>query len=392
MMLTTVTVDMAPSLVRDPRAPISDTTVIAIASTGSTIVDLGLQRRHGNHGMITAMAMAATPAATMGAIEVPPERNRSWLSTVPRTVSGSRERERTGGVPRGLLRIVCPTHSSGIDVVPVELTHFSRSGSDAPSRTGQYAGGVLVEVYSDIVCPWCYIGQHQFGLALERSPRAADLDVQFRAFQLDPRARNEPTPVWDAYVGKFGGEDAAAAVIARITGAAAAVGLELRLDRALRVNTFDAHRLVWLAGARARQWEVERRLLEAYLVEGRNVADATTLVAIAEEAGLDPVDVESELAAGAGTAEVRGGARVRTRARRARRPHLLLRESGGSAGRAGSGHVRADHRPRGQSSRRELVNRPRSMSRWSDTSPICSTPISRSANHHSTSCRAKRSR
>ena len=84
-----------------------------------------------------------------------------------------------------------------------------------------YAAAVIVEIYSDIVCPWCYIGLHQFGIALERSPHAAELDIEFRAFQLDPRARNEPTPVWDAYVRKFGDEDAAAAVIGRITGAAA---------------------------------------------------------------------------------------------------------------------------------------------------------------------------
>jgi predicted DsbA family dithiol-disulfide isomerase len=162
---------------------------------------------------------------------------------------------------------------------------------------------VLVEIYSDIVCPWCYIGQHQFGVALERSPHAAELDIAFRAFQLDPRARTEPTPVWDAYVRKFGGEDAAAAVIGRITGAAAGVGLELRLDRALRVNTFDAHRLVWFAEG-PRQWAVERALLEAYLVEGRNVADRTTLVAIGEECGLEPAAVEELLTGGGGVAEV----------------------------------------------------------------------------------------
>jgi predicted DsbA family dithiol-disulfide isomerase len=163
---------------------------------------------------------------------------------------------------------------------------------------------VLVEIYSDIVCPWCYIGLHQFGLALEQTPHAAELEITFRAFQLDPRARNEPTPVWDAYVRKFGSEDAAAAVIGRITGAAAGVGLELRLDRALRVNTFDAHRLVWFAGEGPQQWAVERALLEAYLVEGRNVADRPTLVAIGEECGLDPVAVEALLAGSGGVAEV----------------------------------------------------------------------------------------
>jgi predicted DsbA family dithiol-disulfide isomerase len=163
---------------------------------------------------------------------------------------------------------------------------------------------VLVEIYSDIVCPWCYIGQHQFGIALERSPHAADIEVVWRAFQLDPRARTEPTPVHDAYVRKFGGEDAAAAVIGRITGAAAAVGLELRLDRALRVNTFDAHRLVWFAGEGPHQWAVDRALMAAYLVEGRNVADRTTLVAIGEEVGLVPAEVEAFLASRDGAAEV----------------------------------------------------------------------------------------
>src|SRR3954471_19860075 len=88
MMLTTAAVDIAPSLVRDPRAPISDATVSAIASTGSTIVARGLHRRHGNQGMITATRIAARPAATIGPIDAPPDCSRCWLKTAPRTVSG----------------------------------------------------------------------------------------------------------------------------------------------------------------------------------------------------------------------------------------------------------------------------------------------------------------
>lgn len=164
---------------------------------------------------------------------------------------------------------------------------------------------MLVEIYSDIVCPWCYIGQHQFGLALERSPRAAEIGVGWRAFQLDPRARNEPTPVFDAWARKFGGEDQAAAAISRITGAAEAVGLEMRLDRALRVNTFDAHRLVWFVGDGQRQWDLERVLMRAYFVEGRNVADRATLVELGESVGCDPVEVERFLASADGVDEVR---------------------------------------------------------------------------------------
>ena len=164
---------------------------------------------------------------------------------------------------------------------------------------------MLVEIYSDIVCPWCYIGQHQFARALADSPHRDSLEVSWRAYQLDPRARNEPTPVADAYARKFGGEERAAAVIARIASAAADVGLEIRLDRALRVNTFDAHRVVWMAEGTDRQWAIERRLLEAYLVEGRNVADEGTLVELAESVGFDPARVERGLRAGEGAEEVR---------------------------------------------------------------------------------------
>jgi len=165
-------------------------------------------------------------------------------------------------------------------------------------------GAVLVEIYSDVICPWCYIGQHQFAAALDQSPHAGSIDVGWRAFQLDPRAKAEPTSVFDAYTRKFGGEDQAQAVISRLTGVAAAVGLELRLDRALRVNTFDAHRLIWFVGDGTRQWDLERVLMQAYFVDGRNVAHHPTLIELAESVGCDPRAVEQFLAGRDGTAEV----------------------------------------------------------------------------------------
>ena len=93
---------------------------------------------------------------------------------------------------------------------------------------------MLVEIYSDIVCPWCYIGQYQFAEALDRSPYGDQIETVWRAFQLDPRAPSEPTSVFSAYAKKYGGDDQAEAIINRITGAAAGVGLEMRLDQALR--------------------------------------------------------------------------------------------------------------------------------------------------------------
>lgn len=167
-----------------------------------------------------------------------------------------------------------------------------------------YGDEMLVEIYSDIVCPWCYIGQHQFGEAVERSQYGDEVETRWRAFQLDPRAPAEPTSVFAAYAKKFGSEERAEAIIGRITAAANGVGLELRLDRALRVNTFDAHRLVWSAHDTDLQWTLERRLMEAYFVDGRNVADHSTLIDIAEAVGLDPTEVERFLGGPGGRAEV----------------------------------------------------------------------------------------
>jgi predicted DsbA family dithiol-disulfide isomerase len=163
---------------------------------------------------------------------------------------------------------------------------------------------MLVEIYSDVICPWCYIGQHQFGIALDRHPRGSEISVGWRAYQLDPRARREPMPVFEAYARKFGGEDRAAAAIARMTGAAESVGLEMRLDRALRANTFDAHRLVWFVGDGPIQWDLELALMRAYFVEGRNIAEHAALIEIAETVDLAPAEVEAFLAGSGGVTAV----------------------------------------------------------------------------------------
>lgn len=160
-----------------------------------------------------------------------------------------------------------------------------------------------IEVWSDVVCPWCYIGEHRLALAVERSGVA--VDVVWRPFQLDPRAPAEPQPVVEAYARKFGGPEAARRVIERITDAARADGLELRLDRAQRANTFDAHRLMAWARPRGRQSEVGMRLFRAYFVEGRNVADHAVLAEVAEAAGLPGSEATAMLASGECAGEVR---------------------------------------------------------------------------------------
>jgi predicted DsbA family dithiol-disulfide isomerase len=153
-----------------------------------------------------------------------------------------------------------------------------------------------VEIWSDVVCPWCYIGKRRFERALARFPHTDELDVVFRPFQLDPGAPAVPTPVLDAYSRKFGGPEVARQIVERVTAAAAGEGLEFHLEVAQRANTLDAHRVLDLALTRGVQPEVKERLLHAYFSEGRDVADHPTLIELGAEAGLDPPEVAGMLA------------------------------------------------------------------------------------------------
>jgi len=165
---------------------------------------------------------------------------------------------------------------------------------------------VKVDIWSDVVCPWCYIGKRRFEAALRRFPAAADVTVTFRAFQLDPGAPpGAATPVREVYERKFG-PGQADGMIERVTTMAADEGLTFDMDRALRANTLLAHRLLWLAGERGVQDALKERLLRAYFSEGRNVGDPDTLADLAAECGLDREAVLGFLASDAGRAEVAG--------------------------------------------------------------------------------------
>jgi predicted DsbA family dithiol-disulfide isomerase len=153
---------------------------------------------------------------------------------------------------------------------------------------------IRVEMFSDLVCPWCYIGKRRLAKALTTlaaEPDSPVVDVVSRPFQLDPRApRGRGEPVLDAYARKFGGAERAAQMAAHVTDVARTEGLEFRLDRAVRPNTADAHRLLWwalrTAGA-AVQLELEEQLMAAYFTDGEDLGDPDVLVARAERCGLD---------------------------------------------------------------------------------------------------------
>jgi len=165
---------------------------------------------------------------------------------------------------------------------------------------------VDVEIWSDVICPWCYIGKRRFDLAIEEVAGEVDVRVSYKPFQLDPTASaSNPIPAVEGYARKFGGPEQAAAIIDKVTSVAAEDGIEFRMDRALRANTFDAHRLLWLAGATGHQAALKQRLLEAYFTDGLNVGDHEVLADCAADVGMERDGVLAFLSSDDGVLQTR---------------------------------------------------------------------------------------
>jgi predicted DsbA family dithiol-disulfide isomerase len=157
---------------------------------------------------------------------------------------------------------------------------------------------LLVEIWSDVICPWCYIGKRRFERALADFEHADDVEVMWRSYELDPRAprRRDGDPAV-RIARKYGlSLDQALAAQARITRLAAEEGLEYQLDRAAGGNTFDAHRLIHFAQERGLGDAMEERLLRAHLVEASPIGEPTTLTALAGDVGIDPDEAAALLA------------------------------------------------------------------------------------------------
>jgi predicted DsbA family dithiol-disulfide isomerase len=146
-----------------------------------------------------------------------------------------------------------------------------------------------VDVWSDIVCPWCYIGNARFSRALAEFEHRDEVDVVYRSFELDPSIpEGRATPILDVLASKYGMSQAQARQAEmRVAALAEAEGLEFTVDRAMG-NTFDAHRLVHLGREHKIQGRVAQELYHAYFGEGGSVFDQDSLVGLAAGVGLDP--------------------------------------------------------------------------------------------------------
>ena len=172
-----------------------------------------------------------------------------------------------------------------------------------------------VEIWSDIACPWCYVGKRRFEAALAGYEHRDEVTVTWRSFELDPHAppqREHDTATHLAE--KYGmTREKALEMNDRMTETAAGEGLEFRLDIARGGNTFDAHRIVHLAAVHGAQDAMKERIMRAYLTEGELISDHATLERLAIDIGLPADEVRDVLASDRFAAEVREDERTGAR-------------------------------------------------------------------------------
>ncbi|MEY4025806.1 MAG: hypothetical protein RL438_1319 [Actinomycetota bacterium] len=169
-----------------------------------------------------------------------------------------------------------------------------------------------IEIFSDVICPWCFIGKRRFETAISRiRARGVDVDVEyvFRPFQLDPSAPTDsPTPVKDAYAKKFGGQEKATEILQHVTSVAAQDNITFNMDIAVRANTFLAHRMLGYAlkkhGA-AVQIELKEKIMDAYFTNGRNIGEVSVLADCAESVGIPRQDAITFLESDSLVSEIR---------------------------------------------------------------------------------------
>ncbi len=167
---------------------------------------------------------------------------------------------------------------------------------------------INIDIWSDVVCPWCYIGKRKFESALSNLGDDISVNVTYRAYQLDPTASPGKTePVRGVYERKFGGSQQADQIISHVSSVAAEAGLDFRMDIAQRANTLLAHRLIWKAGQPGSpipQAKVKELLLASYFTNGKNIGDPDELAALMETLGAERSQTIEFLESGEGEQEV----------------------------------------------------------------------------------------
>jgi predicted DsbA family dithiol-disulfide isomerase len=164
---------------------------------------------------------------------------------------------------------------------------------------------VKIEVVSDVVCPWCYIGKRRLEKALDRLGNTYQFDLSFLPFELNPAIPIQGVDQKQYLTKKFGGEDRYEKITRQVTEIAAREGLTFDFNKqSVSPNTRQAHRLIWFAKKFNKQAAVNEALLKAYFELGMDLSKDENLVTLAAQSGLDPETISSFLLSEEGTKEV----------------------------------------------------------------------------------------
>ncbi len=165
---------------------------------------------------------------------------------------------------------------------------------------------LAIDIFSDVVCPWCFVGKRRLERALALLGGGIETHITWRPFELNPDLPREGIDRAAYRRAKFGSAEASRVIDARLAAVGASVGIAFAFDKMRRTpNTFDAHRLLWLAHREGVQDQLAERLFAAYFLEGGNVGDYALLADAGAAAGLDRRSAERFLAGTEGAAEVR---------------------------------------------------------------------------------------
>ena len=154
-----------------------------------------------------------------------------------------------------------------------------------------------VEIWSDVMCPFCYIGKRKFETALSQFSDKDEIEIVWKSFQLDPNQPTVPDKTVQQYLAERKGMSVQQAqqMTDHVTNVAKQAGLTFHFDKAVTANSFDAHRVSHLAKQNRLQNELEEQLFAAYFTDGKNTADHATLVQLGSEIGLDAEAIETVL-------------------------------------------------------------------------------------------------
>lgn len=145
-----------------------------------------------------------------------------------------------------------------------------------------------IEIWSDVMCPFCYIGKHNFEQALEKLPFKNEIEVEWKSFQLDPSLdAAKPQNTIEYFKEKKGfPADQASQMIGQVTQMGKSAGIDFNFEKALIINTFTAHKLLHLAKKHGKSTEMEEALFKAHFIDGKNVGDIEELISLAENLGI----------------------------------------------------------------------------------------------------------